>query len=77
MKDIITARMNSLYSLQIGNQSLKNNMQKIVWAKMMYGWISKMGKYGATASIFLVANWVNSMERNGYILRVLASAEKL
>ena len=30
MKDIITARMNSLYSLQTGNQSLKNNMEKIV-----------------------------------------------
>lgn len=27
---IITARMNSLYSLQTGNQSLKNNMEKIV-----------------------------------------------
>ena len=33
MKDIITARMNSLYSLQTGNQSLKNNMEKIVRPK--------------------------------------------
>ena len=29
-EDIITARMNSLYSLQTGNRSLKNNMEKIV-----------------------------------------------
>jgi len=30
MKDIITARMNSLYSLQTGNQSLKNNMEQLL-----------------------------------------------
>ena len=30
MKDIITARMNSLYSLQTVNQSLKNNMEQLL-----------------------------------------------
>ena len=30
MKDIITARMNSLYSLQTGNQSLKNNTEQLL-----------------------------------------------